>query len=94
MPLAILCIGQLANAGIGSVAYLLIMTGHGREAATGIGVGAIVELLLSLLLIPRWGASGAAVATAISLITWNVVLAVFLWRRTGISATAFHHVAP
>jgi O-antigen/teichoic acid export membrane protein len=89
IPLTILCVGQLANATMGSVGYLLIMTGHGRDAAIGIGVGAGVDLVLSRVLIPIWGASGAAAATAISLILWNIILAVFVWRRTGILTTAF-----
>jgi O-antigen/teichoic acid export membrane protein len=87
-PLTILCIGQLVNAAMGSVGYLLIMTGHGRDAAVGIAAGAGVNLLLSALLIPHWGVNGAAAASAIGLIVWNVVLAVFVWKRIGILTTA------
>jgi O-antigen/teichoic acid export membrane protein len=93
-PLTILCVGQLINAAIGSVGYLLIMTGHGREAAVGIGIGAIANLVFGPLLIPWWGASGAAAAAAISLTLWNVALAVFVRRRTGILTTAFNRIAP
>jgi len=88
--LTILCAGQLVNAVIGSVGYLLIMTGHGRDAAVGIGVGAGANILLSLLLIPAWGVNGAAAASGASMIIWNAVLAVFVRKRIGIFTTAFH----
>lgn len=92
LPLMILCIGQLMNAAMGSVGFLLIMTGHGREAAIGIGIGVSVNLLLSTLFIQLWGASGAALATASSLIIWNVVLALFVWKRLGIMTTALGRI--
>lgn len=88
-PLTILCIGQLVNAVMGPVGFLLIMTGHGREAAIGIAVGVAVNSVLSAILIPQWGASGAAAATASSLIIWNIMLALFVWKRIGIKTTAF-----
>ena len=91
-PLVILCIGQLMNAAMGSVGNLLIMTGHGREAAIGVGIGVGTNLLLSALFIPLWGASGAAVATASSLIVWNVLLALFVWKRLGIATTALGRI--
>lgn len=89
LPLAVLCIAQLVNAAIGPVSFLLIMTGHGREAAVGIGTGVVLNLTLNLFLIPKWGASGAAIAAASSLIAWNIMLAAFVWRRLGIVMTAF-----
>jgi O-antigen/teichoic acid export membrane protein len=91
-PMTILCLGQLVNSAMGSVGYLLIMTGHGRDAAVGIAVGAGVSLLTGLLLIPMWGVNGAAVASVAGLITWNVVLAVLVWKRIGIMTTAYGRV--
>jgi O-antigen/teichoic acid export membrane protein len=93
-PLTVLCVGQLANAAIGPVGFLLIMTGHGKEAAIGIGIGVGANLLLSLLLIPLRGADGAAAASASSLIIWNTVLALFVRRRLSIAVTAFGRANP
>jgi O-antigen/teichoic acid export membrane protein len=92
IPLIILCIGQLVNATMGSVGYLLIMTGHGRDAAIGIGIGAGANLLLSLSLVPLFGVDGAAMASALSLMLWNVTLAVFVWKRIRITTTAFTRI--
>ena len=60
--LAILSVGQLVNAGVGSVGTLLIMTGHQREAAAGILIGAVLNVLVGLALVPAFGVVGAAIA--------------------------------
>jgi len=86
--LAILSIGHLMDCAIGSVGLLLIMTGHGRESAIGMGIGAGVNIILNLLLIPKWGLEGAAIATTFSLILWNVVQSVLVYKRIGIHTTA------
>ncbi len=86
--LAILSAAQIINAGIGSVGLLLVMTGHERDTATGVGIAAAINVTLNALLIPVWGIEGAAIATAISVATWNVLLAVWVYRRLGIYTTA------
>jgi O-antigen/teichoic acid export membrane protein len=63
------------------------MTGHERDSAAGLGVGAASNILLNLLLVPRWGIEGAAVAYAGSMILWNVLLAVLLYRKVGLHST-------
>jgi O-antigen/teichoic acid export membrane protein len=85
--LAILSFGQLVSVGIGSVGVLLVMTGHERDCATGIAAGAVANILLNLLLVPRWGTEGAAVAYAGSMILWNVLMAVLLYRKVGLHST-------
>lgn len=77
VPLVILCVGQLFNASMGSVASLLNMTGHERDTAKSVLVGAIVNVVLNLSLVPIWGMTGAAIATAATLIVWNVIM----WRK-------------
>ena len=86
--LVILTFGQLVNAAMGSVGLLLTMTGHEREATIGIAIGALVNVVLNLALIPTWGIEGAALATAAGMIVWNVVLAVWVYRRLGLDVTA------
>jgi O-antigen/teichoic acid export membrane protein len=86
--LVILVIGQLANIGMGSVALLLIMTGHEREVAIGAGVAAILNITMNLIMIPSLGMVGTALGVTISVIVWNIVLAVCVKRRLGIYSTA------
>lgn len=88
--LIVLCVGQLVNAAMGSVGLLLMMTGHEKEAAKGIGCGALANGILSALLIPRFGIEGAAWAASLSLILWNVVLVFVVRARLDIDSTAFY----
>ncbi len=86
--LVILCGAQVVNAGAGSVALILNMTGHERDAALGMVGGTLVNLTLNAALIPRWDVEGAAIATGLSLVIWNAVLVFTVRRRTGLFSTA------
>jgi len=94
VPLVILCVGQLVNASMGSVASLLNMTGHERDTTKSVFVGAIVNVVLNLSLVPVWGMTGAAVATSTTLIVWNLIM----WRkarlRTGIETSPLFRRRP
>jgi O-antigen/teichoic acid export membrane protein len=58
--------GQLVNCAVGSVGYLLLMSGEQRRLIRVQALMAVVMVLLSLLLIPRWGIIGAAAGAAIT----------------------------
>jgi O-antigen/teichoic acid export membrane protein len=87
--LAILVVAQMVNAAMGPVGLVLIMTRHERDMVWGVGAGLIVNVCFNLLLIPRWGAPGTAVATLLATITWNVLLVILAYRRLGIYTFAF-----
>jgi O-antigen/teichoic acid export membrane protein len=86
--LAILCAGQLINSGAGSVGLILNMTGHERDSAFGLGIGALTNVTLNIALIPLFDIAGAALATGTSLIAWNIVLALRVHQRLGLDSTA------
>ncbi|WP_018880498.1 flippase [Thioalkalivibrio sp. ALE30] len=86
--LAILAAGQVVNAGMGSVGMLLNMTGHERDTVKGIGIAALCNVVLNLVLIPPFGIEGAAAATALTLVIWNLILRAFVKRRLGIETMA------
>jgi O-antigen/teichoic acid export membrane protein len=86
--LVILVVGHFVNVVTGTPGVLLLMTGHEREVAVGRTVGAVVNVVLNLLLIPAWGTEGAATANTISIVIWNGMLIVFARRRLGIKTTA------
>ena len=90
--LAILSLGQLVNAAMGSVGLLLNMTGHDRDTAKGVGIAAVLNVALNAILIPLWGIEGAATATATSLIVWNIILLVRVRKKLGINPTAFSSI--
>ena len=89
VPLVIICFGQLINASFGSVGSLLNMTGHEKDTTKSIFVGATVNVLLNLLLTPTWGPIGAATATTVTLIVWNVIMWQKVRSRIGIEPTPF-----
>jgi O-antigen/teichoic acid export membrane protein len=86
--LVILCLAQLFNVGMGSVGLLLQMTGHERLVLLGIAIALVINTSLNVILIPTWGPIGAALGAAGYLLTWNVLLSVWVWRRLGIRSMA------
>jgi len=86
----ILAAGLLARAAVGPIERLLNMLGEQRACALVYGVAFALNLGLCFLLIPFFGATGAAVATALAIIVeslmlffatrWRLGLHVFIWR--------------
>jgi O-antigen/teichoic acid export membrane protein len=64
--LVIGAVGQLINCAVGSVGFLLLMSGHQKRLIRIQALMAIAMMLLNLLLIPKWGIVGAALAAAIT----------------------------
>jgi O-antigen/teichoic acid export membrane protein len=89
VPLVILCVGQLVNASIGSVRSILNMTGNEHDTTRVLVIGAIVNLLLNFTLTPVWGMNGAAMATTVTLILWNVLMWRSVRTRTGLESSPF-----
>jgi O-antigen/teichoic acid export membrane protein len=90
--LAILSVGQLANVAMGSAYYMLLMMGLEVDTAKGMAAGAIANIVLNAALIPRWGLDGAALASATSMILWNVWLSVLAYKRLGVHSTALGRI--
>ncbi len=85
--LAVLVVGQLLNAAFGAVGVLLTMTHHGGLAARGAAIGMLANVMLNMVLIPLWGVVGAAVASMLTLLLWNLLFALFVRRELGIRPT-------
>jgi O-antigen/teichoic acid export membrane protein len=82
--LVILATGQLVNLATGAVGITLIMTGshHRWMVVTASSLG--VNFLLGLLLVPRYGPLGAALSTAISVCSMNLVGVAMARSRPGV----------
>jgi O-antigen/teichoic acid export membrane protein len=78
--LRILALGQLVNVATGSVGVLLVMTGHEKLMRNIVAASAALNLLGNLVLVPRYGAIGAAASTALSLAFMNI-LSWFMVRK-------------
>lgn len=70
--LRLLAIGQMVNAAVGPAGYMLSMTGRQKlNMVNSIGLAAL-NIALNVLLIPRYGIAGAALATTIALSLLNI----------------------
>jgi O-antigen/teichoic acid export membrane protein len=79
--LRILLAGQVFAASYGSQVYVMTMTEHERGAAVLLILGAVVNIAAGVVFIAILGLTGAAVATTIALIIWNVTMARFISRH-------------
>jgi O-antigen/teichoic acid export membrane protein len=78
---------------VANIKLLLLETSRGLgEPAIGIGaesLGLLVTVVLLALLLPTWGAAGAAVTSLVSYCTSTVALAVLTSRRTKLPIRSF-----
>ncbi len=73
-PLLIaLAIGNLINVATGSVGYMLVMTGHQKITFLNSLVAIVFNIVLGVILIPRYGALGVAIATGVALGVVNLM---------------------
>jgi O-antigen/teichoic acid export membrane protein len=70
--LVILCIAQLFNLGTGNVTIILLMVGKSSWNLINSAVSLTVNVGLNLILIPRLGITGAAIAWAASIVVSNL----------------------
>jgi O-antigen/teichoic acid export membrane protein len=71
--LYILILSSVCTGFFGPVGLFLNMTGHQNTFFKIISFAAILNAILNVILIPQWGAQGAAAATLISMVTWNIL---------------------
>lgn len=80
----ILIIAQMLVVGSGPLGTVLNMTGHTRANTNNMVIAVVMNVGLNAVLIPRFGAKGAAVATAVSLISSRILLAYQARRYLGV----------
>jgi len=84
LALCIMAIGNFVNSITGSVGILLQMTGHQKQYNNIIISTAAASILLSLVLIPRFGIVGAAIASAAAKIIQNLASVIYTYRKINI----------
>ena len=89
--LAIMSLGYYVNAALGFNATTLSAAGRVRAVVTVNGIAAVISVVAGLLLIPPFGALGAAVSGCLTLLVQNALLQLELRRRLGIPL--FHRPA-
>ncbi len=82
--LRLFAVQAMVNALAGPVGAALSIHGYERIVARWVVLSAVLNIGLNAVLIVKWGAAGAALASLISAAVWNVALVGELVRRTGI----------
>ncbi len=82
--IVIMSVGLVARAAVGPAERLLNMIGQQKICAAIYATAFAVNLALCLLLIPRLGLTGAAIATAAAVLTESTLLFVVAKRRLGL----------
>jgi O-antigen/teichoic acid export membrane protein len=65
-------VGQVFNCGVGSVGFLLLMSGNQGQLMKIEAITAVLLVVLNVMLVPRLGIAGAAIATTTTTVITNV----------------------
>jgi O-antigen/teichoic acid export membrane protein len=85
----IAAVGLVVRSAIGPVERLLNMLGHQHICALAYALSFVMNVVLCVVLVPRFGGHGAAAATSISLVFETVLLFWIVRRRLGLHVLAF-----
>jgi O-antigen/teichoic acid export membrane protein len=84
-PLMILIAGQTIGTAFGPAGQLLNMSGHEREAFVWLVLVAMINIVLTIALIPSFGMFGAAWATAATTAIWGLASWHLVRKHIGVS---------
>jgi O-antigen/teichoic acid export membrane protein len=87
--LFMLVVGVVARAAVGPCESLLTMTGNQNICAFVYAMTLVLNIGLSVLLIPAFGLWGAAIATTASMIFEAAALSFTVWKRLGVVMAIF-----
>jgi len=82
--LMILLLAKLIDSISGSVGVILQMTGCQKIFQNIVFVALIVNIILNMFLIPKFGIEGAAISSACSIILWNISAVIYVYRKFGV----------
>ncbi len=82
--LVILVVGYFTNAISGPVGNILNMTGHQVVFQNIVLSAAVVNIILNIILVPRFGINGAAAAGTVSMCLWNIISVIYVRKKFNI----------
>jgi O-antigen/teichoic acid export membrane protein len=83
LALIYLCISRFVNAISGSVGYIMQMTDQQKVFQNILIIAFVINLILNYLLIPKYSYDGAAIASSLSMIFWNIALVLIIKTKLG-----------
>jgi O-antigen/teichoic acid export membrane protein len=79
-----MCVAQLFSISCGPVGIISMMTGHEKFNTIATILSMTTTIVLNLILTPRYGLMGCAIAASVSIILWNVYLIIKVKKHVGI----------
>jgi O-antigen/teichoic acid export membrane protein len=92
--MAILAVGILCKASMGPAEFMLNMMGQHKRCAGAVITAAACNIALQLVLVPRYGAHGAATATASAMFVSAMLQWTIARRRLGIDISIWANSRP
>lgn len=83
-PLLILLFGQLFNSLCGPVGVYMNMTRKQNQLQKILLLGLVINIILNIIFIPKYGMIGASVSTAFSIVIWNLIAAMYTLKKDNI----------
>ena len=83
-PLIIMCIAQLFSISCGPVGVISMMTGHEKFNTIATVLSMATTIILNLILTPRIGLMGSAIAASAAIVVWNLYLIIKVKKHVGI----------
>ena len=87
--LVLLSLGFVLHAGFGPVGVLLVMAGQERISLVWMIIASVLNVILDLALIPRFGIVGAAAATVATAAMSRTILTIVARKRLGLASHVF-----
>jgi O-antigen/teichoic acid export membrane protein len=82
--LIILCAAQIFSISCGPVGIVSIMTGHERYNTIATLIGMCITIIINLILTPRIGLTGSAIAASVSIVVWNIYMLIIVKKKVGV----------
>jgi O-antigen/teichoic acid export membrane protein len=86
LAMQVLVGAQLVNSAAGPVDHLLTMSGHERVAIKLFATAFLINVAMSVILIPQLGMLGAAIGTSLGIVYWNGAAQYRAKQATGIAS--------
>ena len=87
--LRIVLFGILVSAATGSVGFMLVMGGEQIRAAQIVAGSVVLNILMNVFLIPRFGIVGAAISTAFCTTALNLTMFMTVRAKWGLNSSVF-----
>lgn len=88
--LQILCMGHIASAAVGLGSTLMNMAGYEQKVTRALIMAILINITLAFILVPRFGALGAAIANTVGIFSWNLRLSQQAGKILKMNTTIFN----